>query len=183
MTLRTLDELVSGLDEVRRSPSELGTVALLVRRPADGQREIVASAELDPEVGMVGDNWKARGSRHTPDGSAEPERQLTLMNARAARLFAGDAPERWAEAGDQIYVDLDLSDANLPAGTRLRIGTAVVEVSEKPHTGCAKFSTRFGPDALKLVGTAEGRALRARGVNARVIEAGTVARGDGAAKI
>jgi hypothetical protein len=183
MALRTMDEPVSGLDELRRSPSDLGTVELLVRRPAAGEREIVTSVELDLELGMVGDNWRERGSRHTPDGSAEIERQLTLMNARAARLFAGDDHARWAEAGDQIYVDLDLSTENLPPGTRLQLGAAVVEVTEKPHTGCAKFSDRFGPDALRLVGTPEGVALRARGINARVVEPGTVSQGDGARKL
>lgn len=176
-THRDAAELAAGLDHVRASPADGGTVALVVARPGAGDRTELAEGRLDPEVGLVGDDWRARGSRHTEDGSAELERQLTLMNDRAATLFAVD-PARRALAGDQLYVDLDLSEATLPAGSRLRVGTALVEITEKPHTGCAKFVERFGPAAARLVNQPEGRALRLRGVNARVVEAGTVRPGD-----
>jgi MOSC domain-containing protein YiiM len=173
----TTEELDAGLDTIRRSPQDGGTVELIVARPVNGEREEVAEAALDPEVGLVGDNWRARGSRHTADGSAEPERQVTLMNARAAALVAAD-PTRRALAGDQLYVDLDLGDANLPAGTRLRLGSAVLEVSALPHTGCAKFIERFGRDAGRWVNAGPGRELNLRGINALVVEAGTVRVGD-----
>jgi len=175
---RTTDELVAALDDLRGSPTAKGVVELIVRRPAVGEREVLDAAELSVEHGLVGDSWKARGSRHSDDGSAEPDRQLTLMNARAIALFAGDDRARWAEAGDQLYVDLNLSNDNLPAGTRLQVGTAVIEVTDKPHTGCAKFVERFGTDAARFVNSTDGSALNLRGINARVVTAGTVRAGD-----
>lgn len=177
MEHRTLDELESGLAEIRRSPRDDGAVQLIVRRPATLEREVVQQAELDLEQGLVGDNWKARGSRKTPDGSAHPDMQLTIMNARAIGLIARET-SRWALAGDQLYADLDLSAVNLPAGTRLAVGSAVLEVSETPHTGCRKFSERFGSDALRFVNSPRGRELRLRGVNARVVQPGTLRTGD-----
>jgi MOSC domain-containing protein YiiM len=179
---RTTDELVAALDSLRESPSDRGLVELIVRRPAVDEREVLTEAELSVDDGIVGDTWRVRGSRHTPDGSAEPERQLTIMNARAIALFAGDDRDRWAEAGDQLYVDINLSDDNLPAGSRLQLGTAIVEVTEKPHTGCAKFAERFGMDVARFVNSADGTELRLRGINARVVQAGTVSAGDLARK-
>lgn len=174
---RTTAELEAGLDHVRASPGPAGRVALIVSRPTPGERRTPTEAVLDPDEGLVGDGWRARGSRHTEDGSAEPGRQLTLMNDRAATLIAVD-PDRRALAGDQLYVDLDLSEAALPAGTRLTVGTAEVEISPLPHTGCAKFVERFGRDAARLVNTPDGLALRLRGVNAIVVAGGTVRLGD-----
>lgn len=171
------DELAARLDDVSASPADEGRVELVVRRPATGEREVLAEASLDPAVGIVGDTWLERGSRHTPDGSAEPDRQVTLMNARVAALVAG-SPERMPLAGDQLYVDLDLGVDNLPAGTRLAMGSAVVVVTEPPHTGCAKFTQRYGLAALRLINSPAGRAARWRGVNARVEVAGTVRPGD-----
>lgn len=172
-----MDLLEAGLEEVRRSPRDLGTVVLIVRRPAIDRREIVDEAELDVDVGLVGDTWLERGSGSSVDGSADREAQLTLMNSRFAALIAGD-PEAWAAAGDQLYVDLDLSLAHLPAGTRLAVGSAVIELSQTPHTGCAKFSARFGSDALRFANSPEGRSLRLRGANARIVQAGIVRTGD-----
>jgi MOSC domain-containing protein YiiM len=174
MTQRSAEELTAGLAEVGRSPVGTGTVELIVRRPAVEEREVVDTADLDLEVGLVGDNWSTRGSAGSPD----PARQLTLMNARAAALVAVDTA-RWPLAGDQLYVDLHLGGAELPPGTRVAIGeSAVIEVSAAPHTGCAKFSARFGVDALRVVNSPEGRALNMRGINARVITPGTIRRGD-----
>jgi hypothetical protein len=178
----TADELDAGLDEIRRSPTDGGTLQLIVRRPDAGAREEMAEADLDPVVGLVGDNWKARGSRHTEDGSAEVERQLTLMNARAAALIAVD-PSRRSLAGDQLYVDLDIGGVNLPVGSRLQVGDAVLEVSPLPHTGCAKFIERFGKDAGRWVNTGPGRELNLRGINAVVVQAGTVRIGDPVSKL
>jgi hypothetical protein len=178
----SVDRFLAGLDEVRRSPVDTGTVELIVRRPAVDEREVVEAAALDLEEGLVGDNWRARGSGGTDDGSAHPGMQLTLMNSRLAALVAGER-ERWPLAGDQLYVDLDLSEENLPPGTRLAIGTAVIEITEIPHTGCAKFSKRFGGDATRFINSAEGRSLHLRGVNAAVVEPGLVRTGDAVRKL
>jgi MOSC domain-containing protein YiiM len=177
MDHRSAEELAVGLEEIRRAPADDGVLELIVRRPDTEEREVLVAAELSLAEGLVGDNWRARGSRHTDDGSAEPARQLTIMNARAIALFAGDRA-RWPEAGDQLYVDFDISEANLPPGTQVRIGDAVVEVSVEPHTGCAKFRQRFGPAASKLVNEPAGRELNLRGINARVVEPGTIRAGD-----
>jgi hypothetical protein len=173
----TAEELAAALEEIRAAPADRGEVRLVVRRPAPGERETLTEATLDPVEGLVGDDWIRRRSGSTPDGGPDPRAQVTLMGAGVAAAVAGD-PTRWALAGDQLYVDLDLSETNLPAGTRLRVGSAVLEVSSKPHTGCAAFASRFGTDALRFVGTPEGRALRLRGMNARVIERGVVRPGD-----
>ena len=175
-------QLEAGLDDVRRSPKDEGTLQLIVRRPEREERELVDEARLDVDEGLVGDNWKARGSTGTPDGSADPEMQVTLMNSRAADLIAGGR-ERWHVAGDQLYVDMDISRTNLPPGTRLAIGTAVLEVSVKPHTGCAKFSERFGKDALRLVSSAMGQELSLRGINTKVVQSGAIRVGDAVRKL
>jgi hypothetical protein len=174
---RPTEELEAGLDEIRRSPTGAGRVEMIVARPAVDERAVLDEAALDPVVGLVGDTWPQRPSSSSPDGGPHPEAQLTLMGSRLAALVAG-ARERWPLAGDQLYVDFDLSVEHLPPGTRLAVGTAVVEVSAKPHTGCAKFTQRFGLDAMRFVNSEIGRALRLRGVNARVVEAGTVRVGD-----
>ncbi len=176
------DALEAGLPDVRRAPKEHGRVELIARRPAVDEREVVTEAELDEAEGVVGDTWRQRGSRRSPDGSANPDAQVTLMNARSAALVAGSVG-RWPLAGDQLYVDLDLSGENLPPGSRLSIGSAVVEVSEEPHTGCAKFRARFGEDALRFVNSPVGRELNLRGINAKVIEGGVVRVGDTIRKI
>ena len=171
------DQLQAGLEEIRRSPADAGTVELIVRRPAENEREVLEEGTLDLDDGLVGDAWRARGSGRMPDGSANPDAQLTVMNARVAALVAGDR-QRWPLAGDQLYVDLDLSEDNLPPGTRLGLGTAVIEVTAEPHTGCAKYSARFGSEALRFINQPMGRALRLRGVNTRVVEPGSVRPGD-----
>lgn len=172
-----LAQLEAGLSVIRQAPKDVGVLKLISRRPNTDEREVVAEAQLDPAHGLVGDNWRARGSRSTPDGSANPEMQLNLMNARVIELLAQDK-ERWALAGDQLFVDFDLSETNVPPGTRLAIGSAVIEITAPPHLGCQKFSARFGPDAVKFVNSPEGKALHLRGVNAKVVQAGLVRTGD-----
>jgi hypothetical protein len=172
------EQLEAGLDEILRSPSDEGTVELIVRRPAVDERELLEEAELDLERGLVGDDWYARGSKSTSDGSSNPLAQLTVANARAVDLVAAGDRERWGLAGDQFYVEFDISEANLPAGTRVALGTAVIEVSALPHDGCVKFSARFGNAAHRFVNTKDHRHLNLRGINARVVEPGTVRRGD-----
>lgn len=178
----TMAELEAGLDEILRSPKDAGRLELLVRRPRVGEREVLTEGELHPLEGLVGDGWKGRGSSRTSDGSAHPEMQLNVMNARAIALIA-QARERWPLAGDQLYLDLDLSGENLPAGTRLALGEAVIEVTAQPHTGCKKFVARFGPEAMQFVNSKVGRALNLRGINARVVQPGIIRVGDVASKI
>ncbi|HVF66956.1 MAG TPA: MOSC domain-containing protein [Pyrinomonadaceae bacterium] len=178
----TTAELEAGLEEIRRSPKDAGTLELIVRRPRVDEREVLEEAELDPSEGLVGDSWKERGSSRTPDGSAHPDMQLNIINARAVSLVA-QGRERWPLAGDQLYLDMDLSRENLPAGTRLSLGEAVIEVTAQPHTGCKKFVSRFGLEAMKFVNSGVGRELNLRGVNARVIRGGVIRVGDVARKI
>ena len=172
----TRDELEAGLDEIRAAPEGVGTVDLIVRRPAEGEREVLDEAELDLAHGLVGDDWRARGSRNGTQ-PPNPKAQVTLMNVRVTALVAR-ARDRWPLAGDQLYVDLDLSEESLPPGTRLALGSAVLEVSDEPHTGCKKFTARFGSDAMRFVNSPVGRALRLRGMNAFVVEPGTLRQGD-----
>ena len=152
---------------------------MIVRRPETLQRDIVQEGELNPDVGLVGDNWKTRGGPKRP---ANPETQITLTNARAIRHIA-QSKDRWALAGDQLYVDFDLSEENAPAGTRLSIGSAILEVTPEPHNGCKKFVERFGMDAMLFVNSEVGKALHLRGINARVVQAGTIAVGDAIRKL
>jgi hypothetical protein len=169
-----VDELRAGLAHILGSPRDEGSVEMVVRRPVEDEREVVTEARIEPGRGVAGDRWV---SEPTPS----PEAEVTLMNARCVALLAGDV-ERWPLAGDQLYVDMDLSEENLPAGSRLRIGSAILEVSAKPHRGCSKFSSRFGADALRFVNSEEGRAARLRGLNARVVEGGVVRTGDAVTK-
>ncbi|HJR25752.1 MAG TPA: hypothetical protein VJ804_09775 [Acidimicrobiales bacterium] len=182
-THHSRSELEAGLAHVRAAPADGGTLELIVRRPAVGEREVLEEGELDLAEGLVGDTWKDRASRRTEDGGPHPEMQLNVMNARAALLAAAGDPERRALAGDQLYLDLDIGHDNLPAGTRLSIGAAVIEVTEQPHTGCAKFAERFGQDAVRFFNSPEGKALRLRGLNAKVVVPGTIRRGDPVNKV
>jgi len=181
MRHRTLSELESRLDDVRDSPKERGTLELIVRRPAPAEREVLEEGVLDAVEGLLGDRW-LESTRGASGKRADPDRQLTVMNARSAALFAG-VRERWALAGDQLYVDLDVGQANLPPGSRLSVGEAVIEVTPPPHTGCAKFVRRFGIDAQKLTKAPIGRELKLRGINARVITPGTIRWGDPVTKL
>ncbi len=178
----TTAELEGGLDEIRRAPRHEGTLELIVRRPEVDEREVLDAGELNLEVGLLGDSWITRGSSRTPDGSAHPDMQLNIMNSRVTALVA-QHKDRWQLAGDQLYLDLDLSEENLPAGTRFAIATAVIEVSPQPHLGCRKFVSRFGLEAMQFVNSPLGRQLRLRGINARVVQAGVIRVGDVVRKI
>ena len=177
MTHVPLAELEAGIDAIRRSPTVDGVIELIVRRPRVEAREVVVEANLNEREGLVGDCWRERGSSATDDGSAHPDCQITIMNARSVAVIAGDR-ERWPLAGDQFFVDLDLSVDNLPPGTLLEAGSALLEVTAQPHRGCGKFSKRYGVDAAKFVNSPVGRELNLRGVNARVVRGGTVRAGE-----
>ena len=176
------EELEAGLDHIRSAPQDAGTLELIVRRPAVGIREELTKGDLDIEVGLVGDTWFKRRSRMTADGSPHPLMQLNIMSSRVVALVAQDRT-RWALAGDQLFVDFDLSEANAPAGTRLAIGEAIVEVTKQPHLGCGKFVERFGLDAMKFVNSPKGRELNLRGINARVVQPGPIRVGDAVRKL
>jgi hypothetical protein len=176
-------ELEAGLGPVQDSPTDGGVVQMIVARPADGERLVLTTGELTVADGLKGDNWRPRGSKRTDDGSAHPEMQLTLMNGRFLNLVAGNDRERWPLAGDQLIVDMDLGVENLPVGQRLQLGTAVVEVTAVPHTGCAKFTDRYGMDAVKFANSETGKALRLRGMYVKVIKSGVVETGDAVLKM
>ncbi|HMO86711.1 MAG TPA: hypothetical protein PKC18_17510 [Lacipirellulaceae bacterium] len=170
-------ELETGLEHNRQSPRHEGRLDLIVRRPAVDQRETVDAGELDVSQGLVGDNWLARGG-HRTGADADPECQITLMNSRVAALVA-QTKDRWPLAGDQLFVDFDLSEENVPAGTQLAIGAeAVVEITPPLHTGCKKFVARYGRDAMKFVNSSLGKQLHLRGVNAKVVRGGAIRPGD-----
>jgi hypothetical protein len=178
----TMEELEAGLDEIRRSPKDEGVLELIVRRPSSNQREVLEEGELDRAAGLTGDSWRTRGSSRTTDGSAHPDMQLNIMNSRVIALVS-QAKERWPLAGDQLFIDMDLGAENLPAGTRLALGSAVIEVTAEPHTGCKKFVSRFGLDAMKFVNSPVGKQLHLRGINARVVQSGVIRIGDVVRKI
>ncbi len=178
----TIEALEAGLDEIRQSPRDQGVLELIVRRPQTGEREVLKEGELDVAEGLVGDNWKSRGNSLTPDRSAHPDMQLNIMNSRVIALVAQDK-DRWQLAGDQLFFDLDLSPGNLPPWTRLALGSAVIEITDQPHTGCKKFVSRYGLDAMKFVNSSAGKELHLRGVNAKVVQSGVIRVGDAVTKI
>jgi len=177
-----MTELEAALDHLREAPKDEGVLQLIVCRPDVEQRTILDIAELHPQKGLIGDNWIVRPSSKTPDGSPHPEMQINIMNSRVTALVAQDR-DRWQLAGDQLYIDMDLSKENLPAGARIQVGSAVLEVSPLPHTGCHKFVSRFGVEAMKFVNSTVGKELCLRGINAKVVQGGVVRVGQVAKKI
>jgi hypothetical protein len=178
----TTAELEAGLDEIRRAPKDDGVLRLIVRRPRTEEREVLEEGDLHPVEGLMGDNWITRRSSRTSDGAPDPDTQLNIMSARVAALVA-QAEDRWQLAGDQLYIDMDLSVENLPPGTRLSIGSAIIEVTPPPHTGCKKFVARFGLEAMKFVNSPVGKELHLRGINAKVVRAGVIRVGQVVKKI
>lgn len=178
----SITELEAGLEHIRQAPKDNGTLKMIVRRPAVDEREVLHEGTLDLQEGLVGDTWNVRVSSHWKDGQPHRYAQITMMNARSIGVLA-QSEERWALAGDQLFVDFDLSEENIPPGTRLGIGSAILEVSAEPHSGCKKFSERFGVEAMKFVNSPEGKRLHLRGINAKIIQAGTIQVGDTLKKI
>jgi hypothetical protein len=169
------DELEQGVEHILNSPSDSGELKLIVQRPEVDARATPANARLDTEVGLIGDNWATRSK-------VVPDMQLNIMNTRVIEMVA-QHPERWALAGDQLFLDMNLGGENLPPGTQLALGDAVIEVTEPPHTGCKKFASRFGVDAMVFVNSGRGRTLNFRGVCARVVQSGDIKVGDIACKL
>ena len=163
------EQLREGLRKLPELPRDRGRLALLVRRRADGVRETPERVRLDAEEGLVGDGWSRRPPR-------KPDAQLAVMCRPLAELIANGQP--LSLFGDNLFVDLDLSAANLPEGARLQVGEAVVEMTPEPHDGCLKFKQRFGQDALRFVQDKATRSENRRGVYWRVVESGEVAVGD-----
>lgn len=178
----TLAEMETQLDHIRQSPRDNGVLEMIVCRPDVDQRQMLFEAEVDVTRGLLGDSWLARGDFRDPTVPANPDSQINIMNSRVTALLAQDR-ERWQLAGDQLYVDLALSDENLPPGSQIAIGTAILQVTAEPHTGCKKFAARYGPDAMKFVNSPAGKQLHLRGINAKVIQAGKIRTGDTVRKI
>jgi MOSC domain-containing protein YiiM len=178
----SLDELKNGLPGILQSPKERGVLRAIVIRPETGARVALQQCELSPEGGVHGDNWAKGCWMSLPDGRPHPDVQVTIMNARTIALIA-QAQERWPLAGDNLVADLDLSGENLPAGTRLSVGSVLLEITSVPHNGCNKFAARFGLDATRFVNSRDGRRLHLRGIYARIVERGVVAVGDAIAKL
>ena len=178
----TMAELDAGLDTILQAPKAEGVLELIVRRPQIDEREVLEEGKLDLVEGLVGDTWKTRGSSRTSDGSSHPDMQLNIMNSRVVALLA-QAKDRWKLAGDQLFIDMDLSAENVPPGTKLAFGSALIEVTNQPHTGCKKFMARFGLDALKFVNSSLGKRLQLRGINAKVVQPGVFRVGDIVRKI
>jgi hypothetical protein len=174
----TTADLEAALDHLRAAPAEVGTLQMVVRRPSVGVREILDEGVLDVTGGLLGDNWLSRTTTRAIAAGRHLDAMVTVMSARMVALL-GDTPDVRALAGDQLYVDLDISHANLPAGSRLAIGDeAVLEVTAKPHAGCKKFLARFGEEAVAFVNGEIGSGMRLRGLNARVVSGGVVRPGD-----
>ena len=175
-------DLEAGLDEIRDSPKDRSVLDLIVSRPEEDAREVMELADLHVEVGLVGDTWRDRPSIRSADGKAHPDMQITIMNSRVAALVAGDK-ERWQLSGDQLFADIDLSAENMPPGTRIAVGPAILEATDQPHTGCKKFAARFGADALKFISSPTGRELQLRGINLKVVQGGEIRPGDAVKKL
>jgi hypothetical protein len=179
---RSKEELQAALASIRNSPQNHGLLELIVIRPAMNERDVLPECMLSARLGAHGDFWATNCWSRLPDGSPNPEVQITLMNSRFIEFISGER-SRWPLAGDQLYVDLDLSGENLPPGQRLAIGGAVLEITSIPHTGCGLFAERFGPAAAQFVNSPDGKLLHLRGIYAKVVQDGVVKVGDAIEKV
>lgn len=171
------EQIEARLDWIKASPADKGTLAGLCIRPELNQRRELESCLLSPEGGVEGDFWVRQCWKKLEDGSSDPIVQVAIMNARAVDVVAGSR-DRWKLAGDQLFVDFDLSEDRIAPGDRLQIGEAVVEIAPIPHTGCDLFRDRYGMDAVKFINSKLGKSLRLRGVFAQIVRGGMVRLGD-----
>ncbi len=178
----TRAELQAGLPHILASPADDGVLEAIVVRPASGLREEPQSCDISAAGGVRGDHWAQGCWLSTDDGDPHPDVQICIMNARCIAHIAGSR-ERWALAGDNLFVDFDIRPENLPPGQRLRIGTAVIEITAVKHAACKSFVERYGQSAAVFVNARKGMSLRLRGVYARVIEDGRVTVGDRVVKV
>lgn len=176
------EQINEKLPYIMESPKDNGILSFIVIRPGVDDRKLIQEGQLSSTEGLIGDSWNQRPSRHTPDNSPYIENQVTIMNKRVIESIAQNE-ERQLLAGDQLFVDFDLSEENLPPGSRLQIGNAIVQISHVPHNGCGKFKERFGSEALKFVNSEMGKANHFRGLNAKVIKEGKIQTGDPVAKL
>jgi hypothetical protein len=178
----SLAELNDGLPAILESPKDRGVLRAIVIRPETDARVALPQCELSPDGGVHGDNWAKGCWLSLPDGRPHPDVQVAIMNARTISLIAQDEA-RWPLAGDNLFVDLDLSADNLPPGTQLSVGRALLEITAVPHKGCRKFAARFGVDATRFVNSRDGLRLHLRGIYARIVEPGVVTIGDAIQKL
>lgn len=174
---RSREELDQGLEEIAKAPKDGGRLEAIVIRPRANERRPVNSVEISADLGVNGDHWAKGCWKTLPDGNPHPDVQICIMNARVIRLLAGDK-DNWPPAGDQLFFDLDLSRDNLEPGQRLKLGGAVIEITDVPHNGCRKFIERYGLAATQFVNSKFGKENRFRGVYAKVVETGTISVGD-----
>ena len=175
-------DLEAGLDDIINSPKNQSVLDMIVSRPEEDAREVMELADLDVNVGLVGDTWQDRPSARSGDGKAHPDMQITIMNSRVANLVAQEK-ERWPLSGDQLFADIDLSADNMPPGTRISVGSAILVATDQPHTGCKKFAARFGADAFKFISSPVGKELQLRGINCKVVQNGEIKPGDSVRKL
>ena len=178
----TMAELEDGFPEIIRSPKDNGRLEGIVVRPARGKRQELRTSDVSFDGGVHSDLWAKACWKSTEDGRPHPDVQICIMNARCIALIAQERGN-WAPAGDNLFIDLDLSPDNLPPGQRLAIGTAIIEITDTPHNGCAKFIGRYGRDAGIFVNGRLGKRHRLRVVYARVIRDGTVTVDDVVTKV
>lgn len=179
----TQDELDAATEHVLASPKEKSVLQIIVVRPKANERQTLERAELSPSGGIAGDRWSVDHWEHLPDGSPHPQSQVSLMNYRVLELIAGNSAAM-PLAGDNLIFDLDLSEENLPAGSRLNIGSQVIlELTAVPHTGCGKFQKRYGKAAREFVNGDLGSKHSLRGRMATIVQAGTIAVGDRIEKV
>ena len=174
--------LEAGLPHILGAPKDQGLLRGIVVRPAKGERREPETCLLSLAGGAEGDHWAKGCWKTTPEGKPDPDVQICIMPARAIELIAGERAN-WAPAGDNLFIDMDLTPDNLPPGSRIGLGAAELEITAVPHNGCDSFIARYGRDACVFVNTGEGKRNRLRGIYARVVRDGVVSAGDSVRKL